>query len=167
MISMRYRRVCLGGTFSPLHVGHEALLAKAFELGELVSVGLTSDRFASSGRTRRVETYKARKEGLMALLRSLAERIGSTFEVTEIDDETGFALDEGIQAIIVSEETVEGARRINERRRSLGLGELEVHVIPMVMGKDGRRVSATALCDGASEQDGSPRSIARGAEGGP
>src|SRR2546429_10006619 len=43
----RYRAVAVGGTFDILHVGHEILLAKAFELGELVFVGVTVDRLVS------------------------------------------------------------------------------------------------------------------------
>src|SRR2546428_13289582 len=39
----RYRAVAVGGTFDILHAGHERLLAKAFELGEVVFVGLSRD----------------------------------------------------------------------------------------------------------------------------
>ena len=45
-------KVGIGGTFNVLHKGHRALLDKALEIGDEVVVGLTSDRFASSGRER-------------------------------------------------------------------------------------------------------------------
>src|SRR3989442_13113549 len=43
----RYLAVAVGGTFDILHIGHEKLLAKAFEIGELVLVGVTGDRLVS------------------------------------------------------------------------------------------------------------------------
>ena len=63
-------RVCLGGTFDILHIGHEALLAKAFALGdEEVIIGITSDRMAR--RTRKVVSSLAvRRRNLEAYLRN-------------------------------------------------------------------------------------------------
>ena len=44
-------RVCLGGTFDLLHAGHEALLAKAFAIGDKeVIIGITSDAMAKRTR---------------------------------------------------------------------------------------------------------------------
>ncbi len=43
---MKYHKVALGGTFDHFHIGHEALITKAFEIGECVVIGVTSDDFA-------------------------------------------------------------------------------------------------------------------------
>ncbi len=40
---MKYKKVAVGGSFDVLHIGHQALLEKAFEVGEFVLVGLTSN----------------------------------------------------------------------------------------------------------------------------
>ena len=46
----KYGKVCLGGTFDRIHIGHEKLLKMAFEVGEEVIIGLTSDTKAKRGR---------------------------------------------------------------------------------------------------------------------
>ena len=42
----RYKRVAVGGTFDKFHYGHRHLIAKAFEIGESVEIGVTSNVFA-------------------------------------------------------------------------------------------------------------------------
>lgn len=43
----RFGVVATGGTFDELHIGHLALLTKAFEVGDKVIIGISSDEFAS------------------------------------------------------------------------------------------------------------------------
>src|SRR6266581_426191 len=58
----RYRAVAVGGTFDILHIGHEKLLAKAFELGELVFVGVTGDQLVSKlNKDHPVRTFAVRR----------------------------------------------------------------------------------------------------------
>ena len=42
-----FKLVGVAGTFDMLHKGHKALLRKAFEVGERVVIGLTTDEFAA------------------------------------------------------------------------------------------------------------------------
>ena len=42
-------KAAVAGTFDILHDGHKALLSRAFEVGDTVVVGITSDRMAGEG----------------------------------------------------------------------------------------------------------------------
>ena len=44
----RFQSVVLGGTFDGLHAGHRAILSKAFEVGEFVTIGLTTDEYVNN-----------------------------------------------------------------------------------------------------------------------
>jgi pantetheine-phosphate adenylyltransferase len=83
--------VCLGGTFSPLHKGHMKLLREAFLRGDLIMVGLTSDRMAKRERERHIESYTARKTALERVLVKLSREYGKEFTVRKIEDPVGFA----------------------------------------------------------------------------
>ena len=55
------KKVILGGTFSVIHKGHEKILDKAFQIGE-VTIGLTSDEFIKSRKKYETIPYEIRKE---------------------------------------------------------------------------------------------------------
>ena len=46
-VEEKMRTIALGGTFEILHKGHRKLLSKAFQLGDKIIIGLTSDEFVS------------------------------------------------------------------------------------------------------------------------
>ena len=65
----KYNKVCLGGTFDRIHIGHEKLLKIAFEVGEDVIIGLTSDTKAKSGRgDEKLSSFKNRYTNLETFL---------------------------------------------------------------------------------------------------
>ena len=46
-----YRHVVVAGTFDGLHKGHKAVLTRAFEAGERVMIGITSDEYVRKFKT--------------------------------------------------------------------------------------------------------------------
>jgi len=138
-------KVCLGGTFNVIHEGHLALLSRAFQEGDEVFVGLTSDRMAQKGRTGKVNDYPSRLIGLIDALENLAD--GKEFQVFKIDDEFGPAASSDFDVIVVSRETAPTAERINKARLDSGLRPLRIEAIDIVLGQDGKKVSASRLID--------------------
>jgi len=142
-------KVCLGGTFSILHAGHEALLRKAFETGSDVTIGLTTDSMAKK-MGKRVEAYWERKQKLE---RFLADTFGRTAAIVPLDDPYGPAVEGDFDAIVVSPETAEGAERINEERRKRGLRELDVVKVPFELADDGIPISSSRIRRGEIENN--------------
>ena len=143
--------ICVGGTFEFLHSGHKELLNRAFSIGGKVYIGLTSDEFASRERERDVLPYDVRKENLVSYLRSAGY---SNYEIIELNDAVGGALDEACTDIVVSEETESTAEKINTERSSLGLPQMRVHVVPYVLADDFRPISSTRIHAGEIDEEG-------------
>ena len=96
---------CIGGTFDILHQGHERLFESAFEHFETLVVGITSDDFASHGRGRVVRPYETRTNKVEKYLEKNAP---IPWSIERLDDAYGPAIDEDLEGIVVSAETVSG-----------------------------------------------------------
>lgn len=154
-------RVCLGGTFDVLHDGHRILLGKAFEVGDEVFIGVTSQRMAQRGRTRRVRPFTTRKQELEDLLGSE----GWEATVAEITHPFGRAADEEYDAIVVSAETRGRVAEINAARKEKGLTPLRVFEVPFAYAEDGLPISATRVRAGDVDPHGARRKPLRVAVG--
>ena len=150
----RYRSVAVGGTFDILHVGHEKLLAKAFELGELVFVGVTGDRLVFKlNKDHPVRKFAVRQRDLRRLLR--ARGWLRRARITELRDPFGPATRrKRLDALVVSEETRANGLRVNALRRNRGLKPLRVFVVRMVKSKDGLLLSDTRIRRGEVNPQG-------------
>jgi inosine/xanthosine triphosphatase len=137
-------RVCLGGTFDVLHVGHERLLAKAFELSDEVFIGVTSQEMAQRSRNRRVRPLKQRIQNLERLL----ARSGWKGTVAVIEHPFGRATQPEYDAIVVSPETRHRVKPINAARRRRRLKPLKAIEVDYAYADDGLPVSATRIRQG-------------------
>jgi len=155
---MAETRVAVAGTFGPIHDGHRRLLRTALKFGDgAVVVGLTSDEFARSSRTRPVPPFGERKGALEAALADLNEW-GRETEIRELTHELGIVIEEpDIDALVVSPETAPELAEINEGRRERGFEPLEGIVAPYVLAEDGERISSTRIVRGEIDEHGNLR----------
>lgn len=140
-----FETVAIGGTFDLFHSGHLALLLKAFEVGNLVLIGLCSDNFLKKmNKPHKVAPYAQRLEELKNFLRK--KRLLERAEITSLNDAYGVTLsDKRIDAIIVSEETEPRAHEINAKRKSLGMPPLPIVTVKMVLSEDHYPISSTRI----------------------
>ena len=135
----------MGGTFDILHIGHEALLTKASNIGDKILVGLTTDERAKKGRNADyLNSYEIRKRNLESLLDSLG--VLDKFEIVPLNDDWGpSVIDEDFEAIVVSGETKSTADIINKIRSKEGRNELQIVVVPMIKAFDGKYISSSRI----------------------
>ncbi len=145
--------VCIGGSFNPLHKGHKMLIRKALDVaGErgYLFIGLTSDEMIVH--KQKNQNYKEREESLQNYLDLLSKN--TTIEIGKIDDLYGRALERVFDAIVVSSETFSNAEKINTKRRSMGLADLQIYTIELVKGADGKPISSTKIRNRSLTADG-------------
>jgi pantetheine-phosphate adenylyltransferase len=152
---VKFKKVVVGGTFDYLHDGHVAILSKAFEVGEKVLIGISSDemqlllRKDSAG----VQLLGVRMPELKNLLglRGWFDRA----EVKVISDAFGPALEDAeIEAIVVSPETKKRAEELNKLRVSKGFKPIEIVEIPFVLAEDGKPISSIRIRYGEIDTHG-------------
>jgi len=149
-----FETVAIGGTFDLFHSGHQALIVKAFEVGNRVLIGLCSDAFLKKMRKpHTIASYAQRLEELKSFLRKngVLERA----EIIPLDDAYGVTLsDTRIEAIVVSKETEPRAREINEKRKSIGISPLPIVAVKMVLSDDHYPISSTRIWFEEIDRDG-------------
>ena len=149
-----FETVAMGGTFDLFHSGHQALIVKAFEVGNHVLIGLCSDAFLKKMRKpHTIASYAQRLEELKSFLRK--NGFLEMAEIIPLDDAYGVTLsDKRIDAIVVSNETEPRAREINEKRKSLGMPHLPIVEVKMVLSDDHYPISSTRIWFEEIDRDG-------------
>ena len=148
MNSKKYDKVAVGGTFDKFHDGHKKLLSTAFELGNRVEIGVTSDAFG--GLKGDIDSCKERMSNLRSFF---ADK--SDFVVIPLNDPYGTTINDAeFEAIVVSEETEPTAVEINKIRVSKGMDPIDIVVVSFVLAYDGNPISSTRIRRGEINQNG-------------
>ena len=150
----KFKIVAVGGTFDEFHRGHRTLILKAFEVGELVLIGLCSDDLVKKlNKPHITAPYEQRLDELKVFLREhgLLERA----EIIPLSDAYGVTLSEGrLEALVVSKETELTALKINERRKKIGLAPLHIVTISLVPSENHSPISTRRIRRGEIDREG-------------
>lgn len=145
--------VATGGTFDILHKGHYMLLQKAFEVGRQVIIGISSDNYATLKKKKITNEYSIRQEKLKKFIGENFNK--SNYSIYQLNDFYGpTVLTREVEAIVTTESTKENCVKINELRKSKGMPQLEIILVPLVEDKEGRVISSTRIREGEIDING-------------
>lgn len=146
-------KVCIGGSFNYLHKGHKLLIVKAFEIAGrkgTVFIGLSTGDLIKNKKS--MKSLDERKNDLEKYLSKKGFIDFTT--IKPINDKYGPTLEEDFDAIVVSPETINTAKEINQKREQRGKKPLEIIKIPFVLAKDGKPISSTRIINKEIDEDG-------------
>ena len=148
MTSKKYGKVAVGGTFDKFHDGHKKLLSTAFDIGDKIEIGVTSDEFG--GLKGDIDSCEVRMKNLKSFFSDK-----TNFVVVPLNDPYGTTIfDADFEAIVVSEETEPTAVKINEIRVSKDMKPIDIVVVSFVLAYDGNPISSTRIRSGEINQKG-------------
>jgi len=154
----KFKTAVIGGTFDHLHIGHKEFIRFALNLSEKLIVGLTSDEYVNKSKVKsqrsKLENFEERKDSLENFLNK--EQALNRVKIFKIEDVFGITLDKefDVNAIIVVDKTLAGAKSINEKRKEIGLPPLEIVVAPSAVAEDGEEISSSRIRNGEINREG-------------
>lgn len=161
---MDYKTVC-GGTFDHFHKGHENFLKSALSISQSLLIGITSDEYiqkskisprgeaGKSQKSKVFENFEIRKKNVENYL---SKATNGRFEIIKIDDLFGPTLEKNFDAtaIVVSENTKAGAKKINQYRSNKDLSKFKIIVVPQLLAEDGKPISSFRIRNGEIDRKG-------------
>lgn len=149
----KFNLVATGGTFDVIHRGHITLLSEAFSEASKVIIGLTSDELASKKGKKLQNSFKQRFSNLEKIIKKKFPE--SSYVISKLDNDFGPAVfEKDVQALIVSSETSKQGEILNNLRKRKDLPSVKVVIVPMVLAKDGERISTTRIKNQEIDNEG-------------
>ncbi len=143
-------KVVIGGTFAQIHKGHMKLLDKAFEIGDYVYIGLTSDLYVREHKLLNINSYEYRESAL----KQVVEKYGKKYVIVPINDKYGASIISDFDVIVVSRETYKTAIEINKIRSDKNLKPLKIVTVDYIMAEDLMPISSTRILKGEIDKNG-------------
>jgi pantetheine-phosphate adenylyltransferase len=152
-LAEKFLIVATGGTFDEIHVGHIALLTKAFQVGNKVIIGVSSDKFAAKRGKKLNHNFEAR---VASLKETIKKEFGDVnYEIAKLDGDFGPAVTTGdVEALVASAETQRKSRLLNEMRAKRGLQPVKVITVELVKAEDDSTISSTRIRAGEIDRQG-------------
>ena len=153
VLEEKFPIVATGGTFDEIHLGHIALLAKAFEVGKKVIIGVSSDKFAADRGKNLNHNFEARIANLKNMIK---KEFGNVhYEIAKLDGEFGPAVTtDDVEALVTSTETQSKGNLLNEMRTKIGVKPAKIITVDLVKAEDGSRISSTRIRSGEIDRQG-------------
>ncbi len=154
VFNLKLKLVAVGGTFDRLHRGHKKLILKAFEAGDEVIIGLTTDNMVKNKFLgKEILSFDERLKELKEFLED--KGLLSRCKILSLNDVYGpTTIDESIEGLVVSEETLGRALEINRIRVSKGMRPLIIFVIPLLLAENGKPISSHRIRSGEINRNG-------------
>jgi pantetheine-phosphate adenylyltransferase len=131
------------------------MLTTAFAAGRTVAIGLTTSAYLDGHPkpgAERIQPYAARRR---AVTRWLASRYpADRWTVVPLGDGFGRSVEDGVDALVVSADTLAGGQAVNAERRRLGRKAVPVLTVPLVLADDLRPISSRRIRAGEIDRYG-------------
>ena len=130
------------------------MLSEAFNIGDKVLIGVTSDKLAKSLKKHHpVRPFPQRVRDVRAFL--ITKQWSSRARISQLNEPYGPAYRRRkLQALVVSEGTLKSGWRLNKLRQKKGLKPLHLQVVRMLAADDGGPISSTRIRGGEIDPKG-------------
>lgn len=152
--TMHHQHAALGGTFDHLHRGHHHLLQTAYNTADRITIGLTTKPlYQHKALSSFIEPYQKRLHTLKAYLKK-HHKLQHT-DIIPLKDPYGPTLKQSsIDSLVVSQQTLPGAKKTNQMRQQHGLPPLPITVADLITDDADHYLSSTRIRLGLVDRTG-------------
>lgn len=151
----QFKVLTCGGTFDRFHKGHKEFLLHALALSDKVLIGITSDKYLSVyKRGESLDSYVVRSKAVKDFLTTHGK--GVQYEISQLGSLYIPKMYDliTIDAILVSRDSLPGAKKINSQRAAEKKNQLIIVEHPFTLAEDEKPISSKRIRSGEIDRDG-------------